>query len=282
MQQQIKEYMQQDLSNQIIEWKQKQETPEKAADYHRFLYEVFPENIKTEFRASMARAADHGAVFQALESGSRFQGRFSATRVRWVDDRVLGEDWKDFFHQTSVNDEVKELGPPPGACFGDEDEQPHLGKRLESDWDNDDEEFTLRDAFGSDIDALKQQVTATADSAALWLRSEFLADLTRMRGRSSSDCSDCSTSSSSSISSDDSTASSDSTASDTRTTSRRRSALSMWQMAKQNMATSIAEMMPKTFDGDHLEAAQPDEYDRAIAASATQEFSYATDNCALY
>merc|ERR1719261_133558 len=78
IQQQIKEYMAKDLRNTIITWKRQQADEQKAKDFNRFLFELFPENIETEFRASMARACLDDAAeendFELRESA--FSSRF--------------------------------------------------------------------------------------------------------------------------------------------------------------------------------------------------------------
>merc|ERR1711959_248093 len=239
-----------DLRNTIITWKRQQADEQKAKDFHRFLFELFPENIETEFRASMARAclsldvAEEEDDFELRESA--FSSRFSATRVKWVDHRVQGNEWKAAFESTSAADELVELGAPPGANFGETDEDIHQGERL-PDFEDDCEKFTLRDAFGRDIDALKQ-------AASNFLSAEFLRGL---------DISETTSSEYTSEEDSDSSSEDASSAKPFRTTSV---TLSFWQRAKQSVASGL-----QTFD-------KPQECKEAPVVHRNPEFSYAADS----
>jgi hypothetical protein len=266
IQQQIKEYMAKDLRNTIITWKRQQADEQKAKEFNRFLFELFPENIETEFRASMARAclddADEENDFELRESA--FSSRFSATRVKWVDHRVQGNEWKAAFESTSAADELVELGAPPGANFGETDEDIHQGERL-PDFEDDCEEFTLRDAFGRDIDALKQ-------AASNFLSAEFLRGLDMRETASSEYTSEEDSDSSSEYTrEEDSDSSSAPPAKPFRTTSV---TLSFWQQAKQSVASGLQELS-ETFD-------KPQECEEAPVVHRNPAFSYAADSYMLY
>merc|ERR1719261_869082 len=259
IQQQIKEYMAKDLRNTIITWKRQQADEQKAKDFNRFLFELFPENIETEFRASMARAClddiDEENDFELRESA--FSSRFSATRVTWVDHRVQGKEWKAAFESTSAADELVELGAPPGANFGEMDEDIHQGERL-PDFEDDCEEFTLRDAFGRDIDALKQ-------AASNFLSMEFLR-VPEYNSKEDSDSDSEYTREEDSDSSDD-----DRCDKPFQTTSV---TLSFWQRAKQSVASGLQELS-ETFD-------KPQECEEAPIVHRNPAFSYAADSYMLY
>merc|ERR1711990_1102037 len=102
---QLRAYMQQDLVNKIIEWKQ--ENPGHEDNYERFLYEMFPENIKTESKAKPTSDADKKNI-------ARRQSSFSGKHVIWIDHRVDNTEWKDQFNEVDASDRIKPLGLPPG------------------------------------------------------------------------------------------------------------------------------------------------------------------------
>jgi hypothetical protein len=265
IQQQIKDYMAKDLRNTIITWKRQQTDCQKAEDFNRFLFDLFPENIDTEFRASMARAClsldDKEDDFELRESA--FATRFSATRVKWVDHRVQGNEWKSVFGATRAQDEIVELGAPPGSTF-DEMEDIHQGERL-PDFEDDCDEFTLRDAFGRDLDALKQ-------AAATFLEAEFPRGLlhTNMRQTDSSAYS----SDSDEYTSEEDSDSSDDDSSSSVLASTASTTLSFWQRAKRSVASGLQELS-ETFD-------EPQECEDAPVVHRNPEFSYAADSYMLY
>jgi len=69
-------------------------------NYQRFLYELFPENIKTEFRKDRPHCSR--------------QSSFSNKNVTWIDHRVDNNEWREMFAEVSASDTVKSLGHPPG------------------------------------------------------------------------------------------------------------------------------------------------------------------------
>merc|ERR1711865_240687 len=115
--------MQEDLKNQMIEWKKQQSRSEKAEQFERFLFEEFPENIEAELRTSQAMVlTDLSDSDTESDSDSdlpeQAYSRFSAHTVKWVDTRVQGEEWQDAFRQVRSDDEGVSLGAPPGLDFG--------------------------------------------------------------------------------------------------------------------------------------------------------------------
>jgi hypothetical protein len=102
---QLRAYMQQDLVNKIIEWKQENSGHED--NYERFLYEMFPENIKTENKTKPPSDADKKKI-------ARRQSSFSGKHVIWIDHRVDNTEWKDQFNRVDASDQIKPLGLPPG------------------------------------------------------------------------------------------------------------------------------------------------------------------------
>jgi len=107
---QLRAYMRQDLVNKIIEWKRA--NPDHDTNYQRFLYEFFPENIKTERKTSTAE-----------RKLARRQSSFSCQYVTWIDHRVDNNEWKEMFAGVSPCNEIQELGLPPGLELDDlEDE----------------------------------------------------------------------------------------------------------------------------------------------------------------
>merc|ERR1719253_155029 len=101
---QLRGYMQQDLVNKIIEWKRSNLS--HVDNYERFLYELFPENIKTETKETKADSEKRRMA--------RRQSSFSGKHVIWIDHRVDNNEWKEMFAQVQADDEIKALGLPPG------------------------------------------------------------------------------------------------------------------------------------------------------------------------
>jgi len=101
---QLRAYMQQDLVNKIIEWKRSNLS--HVDNYERFLYELFPENIKTETKEAKADSEKRRMA--------RRQSSFSGKHVIWIDHRVDNNEWKEMFAQVQADDEIKALGLPPG------------------------------------------------------------------------------------------------------------------------------------------------------------------------
>jgi len=89
--------MRQDLVNKIIEWKCS--NPEHVHNYQRFLYEIFPENIKAESREKKL---------------ARRQSSFSNKDVTWIDHRVDNNEWREMFSEVDASDIIQPLGIPPG------------------------------------------------------------------------------------------------------------------------------------------------------------------------
>jgi hypothetical protein len=67
-------HMQHDLENRMLDWKKKQAAPETCTFEH-FLFEEFPENVK-----------------------------FRNGKATWVDERVLGSNWKGAFEKVKATD----------------------------------------------------------------------------------------------------------------------------------------------------------------------------------
>ena len=108
-QQQLQQYMQKHLENQIIEWKRKHE----GGEFSQYLKEVCPENIR----------------FAADDS------------VEWIDDRLLGPKWKGAFVRLTASDELHELGELPvmGGAGGAESPS-HMEQINEEDEEDNDED----------------------------------------------------------------------------------------------------------------------------------------------
>lgn len=79
----IKTYMLRDLENKMITWKQK--NPNNSYNYHKFLRDNFPENIKFN------------------QDGD----------VTWVDPGVESMVWTDLFKGCNGESRLHQLGPPP-------------------------------------------------------------------------------------------------------------------------------------------------------------------------
>jgi len=127
LQEQIQQYMQQDLKNQMIEWKKQQSQCDKAEQFERFLFEQFPENIEAELRISQALSLSDDSDSESDYSDSDILeenvcNRFSAHTVKWVDTRVQGEEWRDAFVKVRPEDTVVPLGAPPGMDYGVQDQ----------------------------------------------------------------------------------------------------------------------------------------------------------------
>ena len=76
----VREYMQRDLENLVIAWKRRNPT----GTFERFMRENFKENTRVE------------------------DGRVV------LDERVQGEAWRGTFQRLTAQDQLHELGPPPG------------------------------------------------------------------------------------------------------------------------------------------------------------------------
>jgi hypothetical protein len=102
----LRVYMQQDLINKIIQWKR--DNPTHDDNFERFLYELFPENIKTEDNVEFKTEA-------AKRRLARRTSSFSSKEVVWVDKRVNNKEWKEMFSEVKASDEITPLGLPPGV-----------------------------------------------------------------------------------------------------------------------------------------------------------------------
>merc|ERR1712216_475345 len=136
----------------------------------------------------MARAClddtDEENDFELRESA--FSSRFSATRVKWVDHRVQGNEWKAAFESTSAADELVELGAPPGANFGrDIDALKQAASNFlsteflrvpeytrEEDSDSDSEYTREEDSDSSDDDRCDKPFHTTSVTLSFWQRAK--------------------------------------------------------------------------------------------------------------
>ena len=149
------------MRNQIIVWK-KTQAPSKADDFHRFLFEQFPENISVELRESFCPGmddlmdisssdSDWESDWESEEEECAVCKRFSAHTVKWVDQRVQGEEWRDIFFTVSITDEEVKLGCPPGMA---EDIEVNSSDNLTAATNS------LTIAVGQDFNEIGQKITS--------------------------------------------------------------------------------------------------------------------------
>jgi hypothetical protein len=84
MRERMRTFMQKDLENRMIAWKKGRGDSEPT--FEDFLRDEFPENIN-----------------------------FEGDKVAWIDERVLGPNWKGAFDRVKATDAMWELGDLPGT-----------------------------------------------------------------------------------------------------------------------------------------------------------------------